>query len=320
MSLPALKVKERLRTISPPLESPESTNPLPRAFSLMKIQGQGSMEEGKLHKKLFEEEEVCTSPVRLPIFYQNYQRHRRVSSTIVKNIEQSYDFCDAIQSQASDEDVSNISAFSIMEEQPHAIPKTNFIIEGSAKRSSMFASTAEAKTSRGNSGYDSHYNSVAETVKEERYSTIYTLSSETPSKPTTQKSIETDPDIQPRMSDRPHGGNTTTLGVSTVQTQEEVFEVELFKQSGPFHYERKVRTSSLGLLPTRTHCFKCNTEVVTDVKLRMPKVSFWRTMCCVSDIMGECGDAGGLTNFQEFQHYCSFCRTLLGAVNPASFH
>lgn len=320
MFLPALKGKERQLTGSPPLTCSEDSNPLPKAFSLLKITGQGGVEGTKLHKKLFDEDDTCASPRALPIFYQNYQRHRRVSSTIVKNIEQSYDFCDAIQSLPSDEDLSDISAFSVLDEQPHRIPKTNFVVEGSAKRSSMFASTAEARTSRGNSGTESHFNSVVETSKEDRYSTIYTLSSETPSKPNTQKSLETDPDIQPRRYDRPHAGNTTTLGVTTLQNQEEIFEVELFKQSGAFNYERKVRTSSLGLLPTRTYCFKCNSEVVTDVKLNLPKVSFWRTMCCVGDLLGECSDSASLMNFQEFQHHCSYCRTLLGAVNPANFH
>lgn len=317
MFLPALQAKKRQRLATRPLQSPESSTVLPQAFSLFKITGQGSSDEGKLHKKLFAEEDGCTSPVRLPIFYQNYKRHSRVSSTIVKNIEQSYDFCDSIRSKASEVDMTNLSAFSIREEQPHLIPKTNFVIEGSAKRSSMFASTAEPKTSRGNSGYDSHISSVVEPAKEDRYRSTY--NTETPIKPLTQKTLETDPEIMPRESENLHIGNTTTLGVSML-SQDEAFEVEFSKQGGPFNYKSNVRISGLGLMPTRTFCFKCSSEVLTDVKLKLPKASFWRTMCCVSELLGECSNSSNMASFQEFQHHCSQCRTLLGAVNPASFN
>jgi hypothetical protein len=317
MSLPPVQAKERQRPASPASGCPETAAALPKAFSLLLITGQGSVEEAKLRKKLFSDDGSCCSPAGLPLFYQNYQRHHRVSSTIVKNIEQSYDFCNAVGSQASDEDLSDISAFSILDEQAPIKPKMNFAFEGFyTKGGSIFASTAEARTSRENSGYESHFTSVAETVKEERSSKASSKGRR--HKLTSQKTLETDLDIQPRTSDQLHVGNTSTLGVS-LHSQEEIFEVELFKQQVPFNYEQKVRRSSLGLLPTKTHCFKCNAEVVTDVKLKLPKVSFWKTMCCLGDLMGECSDTSGMTNFQEFQHYCAYCRTFLGAVNPANF-
>jgi hypothetical protein len=280
----------------PPPASPKST--YPRAFSLLKITGQVP----KLSKKLFEEQ-TC-----LPIFYQNYTRHRRVSSTIVKNTEHSYDFCNAIQSDPghpgdSDADVSVISAFSGVEEQPQPHPKCHFGFDDSHRRNSMFASTAQT---RGNSAYESS--------KEPQISTIYTLSSETPSRPATQKTYETDPDFLPY--DGPHVGNTTTLGV--LRPPDAINEVELFQHSSRFKYEHKVRSSSLGLLPTLTYCFHCNSQVVTDVSMHMPKVSLWRTMCCVGDLLKDCSDTSGWRNFQVFQHHCSHCRSLLGAVNPAS--
>mmetsp|Transcript_31541 Transcript_31541/g.54649 ORF Transcript_31541/g.54649 Transcript_31541/m.54649 type:complete len:309 (-) Transcript_31541:26-952(-) len=290
-----------------PPRSSRSNLGFPQAFSILVITGEVSREEGKFQKVLFEDIDVASSPLSaLPYSYRNYRRHRRLSSTIVKSVDQSYDFCNALQSLDSEGDVSNVSVFY---EHTLTSPLIHKKTRSSGKQSSVFASTTVGKSSGSGSGYEYEY------PKEEHISTIYTLSSDTPSKPTTHKSVETE--ANPPYS-KPVKVEVEDQG-PTLKFNEDIFEVELFRQSGNFRYEQRVRRSSLGLLPTKTFCFKCNTEVVTDVCLRMPKVSRWKTMCCIGNVVSDCSDSTEFKNFEEFQHYCVYCRSLLGTVNPGSF-
>lgn len=288
-----------------PKRSSKFSNALPRAFSLTIISGQDHSTQDKVQKLLFEDSDASLPPSPLPIFYQNYCKHRRLSSTIVKSVDQSYEFCRALQSAES---VSDISVFSMKEEKSSVSPIP--LSKRSAKHSSIFASTAAARSS----SWASAYELSSEYPKEEHFSTIYTLSSDTPSKKTTHKSNETDSDaVDPYLRRQIIENSPERSGIS-LRFNEDIFEVELFRQEEEtFKYEQKALSASLGLLPTRTYCFKCNTEVVTDVALRMPKVSRLRRMCCISAI-SDCDDASEMKNSQEFQHFCVYCRTLLGTV------
>jgi hypothetical protein len=89
--------------------------------------------------------------------------------------------------------------------------------------------------------------------------------------------------------------NFTTLGVST--------------------YEGG-RESPFGILPKKMHCSKCGLETTTLVSIKMPTVPFWKVMCCLGSISDACCDVESLEKFQEFQHRCRHCKSLLVSAQP----
>lgn len=77
-----------------------------------------------------------------------------------------------------------------------------------------------------------------------------------------------------------------------------------------------LNTFNLGILPHKIYCKNCDTEVISEVTIKMPTLPFWKTMCCISNFVNTCADSENIEEFQEFQHKCKRCNVVVAKAYP----
>jgi hypothetical protein len=235
--------------------------------------------------------------------------HRRQPSMIVKNIKQSYSFGKVydVNKAPSDGDLTptltphkqtpipffqeqdseELSELSFTDQESPAkdrVKNKDRDYFSTTPKDSFFASTVEPKSSIYNNSEirSSLFGSESSsTKKDERKSTIYTLSSSSSSKfMYTYSSDRTDTaNLSPPLTDRAHG-NTTTQGINT-QERDSVEAAFFAGASSKFDFERSLKAPRVkgkkeeklayGLIPMKAFCSKCGSEVMTVVDMKLPR-------------------------------------------------
>ncbi|CAG9329077.1 unnamed protein product [Blepharisma stoltei] len=272
-------------------------------------------------------------PFKILDYQESEVSHTRTPTTIVKEVNQSYQFVSALSSiPDSDQSKSQISIdfsdcgkesidlkyldisdeilsdFSFTEEGEEPKEKLNakssFNSNQDSTKFSIFSSLAEPKSQ--------YLTEIRQTPSkkpiEERYSTIYTLSSDSTAKNVHTLNSERQSPYVEKLK------NTLTTRVTT-NTMEN--ETEIHTEPKDFYYEKKnvkefkLENESLGIMPTRAYCKNCRIEVLTSIKLEIPPLPLWKRLCC-----SNCYGSNNLDNLQEIAHYCRKCKGLIGKIQP----
>lgn len=216
--------------------------------------------------------------------YHEEPNHSRSTTTIINEVNQSYQFVSALsvvpnlgrhlspssidfssELEIFDDSDAVISDFSLTIEEPkeREIYKMR-INKQSFSKNSMFASTVEPKSNQ-NSELR-----LTPNKHEERFSTIYTLSSDS-----SARYVHTGhSDVPSPKVELNKGTCTTRFTTNTLEN-----EIELYPEETDFKYERSIINTdsvgeiSLGILPARTYCNSCAMDVSTIVRLELPTLS-----------------------------------------------
>jgi LITAF-like zinc ribbon domain len=70
----------------------------------------------------------------------------------------------------------------------------------------------------------------------------------------------------------------------------------------------------IGILPKKIYCSRCELDTTTKVSLKLPTLPFWKMLCCTA--LDFCTDPDALDKYQEFQHKCKVCNTVLATGYP----
>ncbi|CAG9332423.1 unnamed protein product [Blepharisma stoltei] len=255
--------------------------------------------------------------------YQDEPIHSRSPTTIINEVNQSYQFVSAL-SEVPNSNLQNSNAsieFSDLDflEDSDAIlsdfslsleePKEKEIYKPSMQnlsRNSIFASTVEPR-----SQYSSELRltPASSHSREERFSTIYTLSSDSSAKYVHTGNSEVP---SPRIEEN-KATCTTRFTTNTLEN-----ELEFNNQDEEnFKYERSLSKSEslpetpLGILPARAYCLHCAMDVSTVVRLELPTMPIWKRICCASFF-----GVDNLEKFQDIVHNCKRCRREIARVQP----
>jgi len=236
-------------------------------------------------------------PFKRLTFDESSSTHNRTPTVIINECSQSYTFVSAVSSlkegcrdsldfEFDNEyeflDVSDdiLSSFSLTEDDEE--PKEK---ERSVPANSIFASTAEPKSIQ-----NSELRQTPQ-VKEERYSTIYTLSSDSSAKNMYTNSSRPSPQAFK---------NFVSTRFTTNTQESEDFKIQKRKSE-------ELPDLSFGVLPTRTFCESCKKQVGTRVKIETPKTPFWKKICCS-------GYYNAIGPNEEITHLCRECGKLVAKV------
>ncbi|OMJ78791.1 hypothetical protein SteCoe_21318 [Stentor coeruleus] len=125
--------------------------------------------------------------------------------------------------------------------------------------------------------------------RSEKYSTIYTLSSDSSKLPDDIFEIE-----------KP--------GTGKIAQHLEDRDREREKENIPSRSKEY-----LEFLPAKKFCKKCNTEVNTTIRMEMPTIPFWKRICCAN-----C-EIDALERFQRILHVCVHCKKVIHIVTPSLY-
>mmetsp|Transcript_32797 Transcript_32797/g.57098 ORF Transcript_32797/g.57098 Transcript_32797/m.57098 type:complete len:261 (+) Transcript_32797:41-823(+) len=194
----------------------------------------------EFNQQILELDSSVTDKALNSTFSTERPQHRRQQSIIIKEASQTYSFASMLDSL-----IESPVQEDQREEELILSPLSPVSIDlkkNSQAIGSFGASTMEPKSSIVNSEVKS---SLALSEHDKRLSTIYTVSSESVTKP------------QPLFEKKPAFNYETQVHIS-----------------GTFC------TGSFGITSTKAFCMRCNREVVTRVTVQMAKVPFWKAICC----------------------------------------
>ncbi|CAG9310636.1 unnamed protein product [Blepharisma stoltei] len=257
--------------------------------------------------------------------------HSRSPTTIIKEVDQSYQFVSALSSVPDSDQSRSIISIDFSD-----CRKGSFNLEyldNSDESLSNFSFTEEGEEPKEKSNIKTSFNSNQESTKfsilssmvdpksqyspdarktptkkpiEERYSPIYSAGVDTSSK----KAYQIKPEKKSPHSER--NNLTTRVTANTLEN-----ETELNTEANEFHYEKKnfcnfeFNSDGPNILPTKAYCNSCRKMVMTAVKIEMAEVPLWKRICC-----SNCYEGNSLNNLQAIVHYCKKCKTLIRKIQP----
>lgn len=112
---------------------------------------------------------------------------------------------------------------------------------------------------------------------------------------------------------------------SLLKKQEEVLDYSSFQEMNTKPDEnfttqittiQEGRETPLGILPKKMFCERCKLDTTTMVNVKLPTLPFWRVLCCMNSVTDPCLDIENLDHFQEFQHRCRICSSIIATGHP----